>query len=56
MRYLFTLACLLLVNAAVADDAVADDAEFDFSSVAAKKAVRDYKKAMAKDEKLRLSG
>ena len=35
----------------MADDAVADDAEFDFSSVAAKKAVRDYKKAMAKDEK-----
>jgi len=46
MRYLFTLACLLLVTAAVANEP-----EFDFSSVAAKKALRDYEKAVAKDEK-----
>ena len=46
MRYLFTLACLLLVTATVADEP-----EFDFSSVGAKKALRDYKKAVAKDEK-----
>ncbi|MDG2286859.1 MAG: C-type lectin domain-containing protein [Alphaproteobacteria bacterium] len=48
MRYLFTLACLLLVTATVADDA-----DFDFDSVAAKKAFRDYNKAVAKDEKAR---
>ena len=46
MRYLFTLACLLLVTSTVADDA-----DFDFDSVAAKKAFRDYKKAVAKDKK-----
>ena len=46
MRYLFTLACLLFVTATVADEP-----EFDFDSVAAKKAFRDYKKAVAKDEK-----
>ena len=45
MRYLFTLACLLLVTATLADQA-----EFDFSSVAAKKALRDYKKAVTKDK------
>ena len=48
MRYLFTLACLLLATATVADEA-----EFDFDSVPAKKALRAYKKAMAKDEKAR---
>jgi hypothetical protein len=47
MRYLFTLACLLLVTATVADEP-----EFDFSSVGAKKALRDYNKAVAKDEKV----
>ena len=45
MRYLFTLACLLLVTATVADEP-----EFDFGSVAAKKAFRDYNKAVAKDK------
>ena len=47
MRYLFTLACLLLVTATVADEP-----ELNFSSVGAKKARRDYKKAVAKDEKI----
>ena len=47
MRYLFTLTCLVLVNAAVADEG-----DFDFSSLGAKKALRDYKKAVAKDEKI----
>ena len=46
MRYLFTLTCLLLVNVVVADEA-----EFDFDSVAARKALRDYKKALVKDKK-----
>ena len=45
MRYLFTLTCLLLATATLADES-----EFDFSSVGAKKALRDYKKAVAKDE------
>ena len=47
MRYLLTLACLLLATATVADEA-----EYDFDSVAAKKALRDYKKAVAKDKKI----
>ena len=46
MRYLFTLACLLLVTATMADEP-----DFDFSSLGAKKALRDYKKAIVKDEK-----
>ena len=46
MRYLFTLTCLLFVTATVADEA-----DLDFSSLGAKKALRDYKKAVAKDEK-----
>ena len=45
MRYLFTLTCLLLVTATLADEP-----DFDFSSLGAKKALRDYKKAVAKDE------
>ena len=46
MRFIFTLACLLFVTATVADDT-----DFDFDSVAAKKAFRDYNKAVAKDKK-----
>ena len=46
MRYLFTLTCLLFVTATVADEA-----DLDFSSLGAKKALRDYKKAVVKDEK-----
>ena len=46
MRYLFTLACLLFVAITVADEP-----DFDFDSVAAKKALRDYNKAVAKDER-----
>ena len=46
MRYLFTLTCLLLVTATLADEA-----DFDFDSLSAKKALRDYKKALAKNRK-----
>ena len=46
MRHLLILACLAFVTAATADEA-----DFDFKSLGAKKALRDYKKAVAKDEK-----
>jgi len=46
MRHLLILASLL-----VGAGAVADEADFDFKSLGAKKALRDYKKAVAKDEK-----
>ena len=46
MRYLFTMACLLL-----ATGVVADEGDFDFSSLGAKKALRDYKKALVEDKK-----
>ena len=46
MRYLFTLTCLFLVTATVADEV-----DFDFDSLSAKKALRDYKKALAKNRK-----
>jgi hypothetical protein len=46
MRYLLTLTCLLLVTATLADEP-----DFDFSSLGAKKALRDYKKALAKNRK-----
>ena len=46
MRHLLILACLLFGTAAVAAEA-----DFDFKSLGAKKALRDYKKAVAKDEK-----
>ena len=46
MRYLLTLTCLLFVTAAVADEG-----DFDFSSLGAKKALRDYKKALVEDKK-----
>jgi len=45
MRYLLILSCLAFVTAAVADEA-----DFNFKSLGAKKALRDYKKAVAKDE------
>ena len=40
MRYLPTLACLLLATATLAEEA-----DVDFSSLGAKKTLRDYKKA-----------
>ena len=46
MRHLLILACL-----AFGTGAVADEADFDFKSLGAKKALRDYKKTVAKDEK-----
>ena len=46
MRHLLTLTCLLLATATLADES-----DFDFSSLGAKKALRDYNKAIAKDEK-----
>ena len=46
MRYLLILACL-----AFGTGAVADEADFDFKSLGAKKALRDYKKSVVKDEK-----
>ena len=46
MRHLLILTCLLFGTGAVADEA-----DFDFKSLGAKKALRDYKKAVAKDEK-----
>lgn len=46
MRHLLILACL-----AFGTGAMADEADFDFKSLGAKKALRDYKKAVAKDEK-----
>ena len=46
MRHLLILTCLLF-GAGV----VAAEADFDFKSLGAKKALRDYKKAVAKDEK-----
>ena len=46
MRYLLTLTCLLL-----ATGVVADEGDFDFSSLGAKKALRDYKKALVEDKK-----
>ena len=46
MRHLLILACLLFGTGAVADEG-----DFDFKSLGAKKALRDYKKAVAKDEK-----
>jgi len=46
MRHLLILACL-----AFGTGATADEADFDFKSLGAKKALRDYKKAVAKDEK-----
>ena len=46
MRHLLILSCLAFVTAAVAAEA-----DFDFKSLGAKKALRDYKKAVAKDEK-----
>jgi antitoxin component YwqK of YwqJK toxin-antitoxin module len=48
MRHLLILACL-----AFGTGAMADEGDFDFSSLGAKKALRDYKKAIAKDEKAR---
>ena len=49
MRHLLILASLLFGTGAMADEA-----DFDFKSLGAKKALRDYKKAVAKDEKARL--
>ena len=46
MRHFLILTCLLFVTATVADEP-----EFDFDSVAAKKALRDYNKAVAKDKR-----
>ena len=46
MRHLLILTGLLFVT-----PAMADEADFDFKSLGAKKALRDYKKAVAKDEK-----
>jgi antitoxin component YwqK of YwqJK toxin-antitoxin module len=46
MRHLLILACLL-----VGTGAAADEADFDFKSLGAKKALRDYKKSVVKDEK-----
>ena len=46
MRHLLILASLMF-GAGV----VADEADFDFKSLGAKKALRDYKKAVANDEK-----
>jgi len=48
MRHLLILACL-----AFGTGAMADEGDFDFSSLGAKKALRDYKKAITKDEKAR---
>ena len=48
MRHLLILSCLLFGTGATADEA-----DFDFKSLGAKKALRDYKKAVAKDEKAR---
>ena len=49
MRYLFTLACVLLVTAVVADEA-----EFDFKSNKAKAAVQKYQDASRKSKKQNL--
>ena len=49
MRYLFTLACLLLVTSTLADDA-----EFDFKSNKAKAAVQKYQDASRKTNKRNL--
>ncbi|MDP7267873.1 MAG: hypothetical protein QF408_06830, partial [Pirellulales bacterium] len=46
MRHLLTLACLLFVTGVVADEA-----DFDFKSLGARKAVRDYKATLAKEDK-----
>jgi hypothetical protein len=46
MRHLLILACLLFVTGVVADEA-----DFDFKSLGAKKALRDYKATLAKEDK-----
>ena len=46
MRHLLILACLLFGTGAVADEA-----DFDFKSLGAKKALRDYKATLAKEDK-----
>ena len=46
MRHLLILASLLFGTGAVADDA-----DFDFKSLGAKKALRDYKATLAKEDK-----
>ena len=46
MRLFLILACLLFVNAAVAEEA-----DLDFESPASRKALRDYEKVIAKDKK-----
>jgi len=46
MRHLLILTCLLFVTGAVADEA-----DFDFKSLGAKKALRDYKATLAKEDK-----
>jgi hypothetical protein len=46
MRHLLILACLLFGTGAVADEG-----DFDFKSLGAKKALRDYKATLAKEDK-----
>ena len=46
MRLFLILTCLLFVTATLADEG-----DFDFSSLGAKKALRDYKKALVEDKK-----
>jgi len=46
MRHLLILTCLLFGTGATAEEG-----DFDFNGLIAKKALRDYKKAVAKDEK-----
>ena len=46
MRHLLILTCLLFGTGAMADEA-----DFDFKSLGAKKALRDYKKTVSKDKK-----